>query len=712
MLPLVVAATLASASPPWGGPAPIALGRTISASAPLPASAFGRAVAVLADGVAVGCVEAGAPGPASVGWVETWARDDDLRVAGWRPAQLLGPFGVSPADAPPDGAFGAALAADASWLFVGQPFAAVDGLPAAGLVHAFRRSSDGTWTFVTALAAATPSADAEFGRALAFDGATLAVGGASSAHAAAVGAASLAVAVEIPAPALDGLEPVGWGRAVAVSGSRLLVAAPSASVEGERGAGAVVAFSLAAPGRPTLEGLVAPPNGPRAGDSFGAALAASGDRLAVAAPGSDKGGADAGTVFLYDRDAQAWAFQTEILGTQPGEGLGAVAFDDDVVAIGSETFDDPETPAVDGGAWLYRVSGRIPELLVQARPTDPGVTDARVGGAVALASGRWAHSLVRGPTSFAIGGVRIADVGDVGDDCNEDGVADGANVTAFGEPDCDDNLVPDSCDLATDDCDGNAEIDACETALVRGAVIGGTPGAAGWGLVGAPDIAVLFLVALEVPQGTDGVLRGIDADWYAPISAQPAFVAIYDDPDQDGHPVDATLRAVEGISPAAGYGVDRVRMAPRAIGPAGTSYFVGLGVKATGQAATSSFLRGAAADGGPPTTFTVVGNAETLAFGMPGRSPLLAPLAGGTANVWCAGLFGAPTDANVNGDARRVRVHRRPRRRRRRGPAGPRRAPRRLGCDRRGPRRGRRRRSERSRDRPRRVGTVLSTLVA
>ncbi|MBL9147515.1 MAG: FG-GAP repeat protein [Phycisphaerae bacterium] len=640
----VISAAPGLAAPPWGGASPIALGRTISASAPLPASAFGRSIAIVGDAIGVGCVTTGPLGASSEGWVEIWTRHDDLGVAGWVPVQRLAPFGRPLGEAGGDGAFGAAVVGDDEWLFVAQPYAAVRDALDAGVVHAFRRDSGGSWQFVEALGVAAPLADRRFGRALAFDGATLAIGSAGAVQLVPVTSAGVGAAITLAPPAIDGVVLGDWGTAVAIDGERLRVAGTGAS-----DAGVVTAFDVATATPPSFEGFVETPNGLAPGDRFGAALAVSGHRLAVAAPGSDKGGDDAGTVFVYDRAAASWAFQTEILGTQSGEALGAVAFDGDVVAIGSPTLDDPGTAAVDGGAWLYRVSGRIPELLAQAAPTDLGALDSRAGGAVALANGRWAHSLVRGPSSFAIGGVRVADVTDIGADCDGDGIADGANVTVLGAPDCDANLVPDECDLATHDCDGNAEIDACETALVRSAVTEAVPGTAGWGLVGAPEIAVLFLVALEVPSESDGILRGVDADWYAPTSTQPAFVAVYDDPDQDGDPSDATLRAIVGISPAAGYGIDRVRLAPLALGPSGTRYFVGLGVKGVTSAATSSFVRSVGAAPGTPRTYTVVGNAESIDVETPGSSPTLAPLAGGAANVWCAGLFRAAIDANVNG---------------------------------------------------------------
>jgi len=139
-----------------------------------------------------------------------------------------------------------------------------------------------------------------------------------------------------------------FGTAVAAAPDFLAVGAPGDDRQGSA-AGAVHFFV------PTAEGWgeagVLTAADPRSGDRFGAALALTGDLLAVGAPGRDQGGSAAGSVYLYRRDGSAWQpvaalfapdgaagsrFGTSVAFVDPGRlAIGASGHDGNAVSAGA-----------------------------------------------------------------------------------------------------------------------------------------------------------------------------------------------------------------------------------------------------------------------------------------------------------------------------------------------------------------------------------------
>jgi hypothetical protein len=135
-----------------------------------------------------------------------------------------------------------------------------------------------------------------------------------------------------------------FGDSVAVSadGSRLVVGASLAL----SGVGEVRVFDL--PPADDLSGFFrkmgAAVSGEAAGDAFGAASAISADgaRVAIGAPGNDGGGAEAGSVRVYDWDGFAWSQAGADIDGAAGDGLGnALAMSDDGsrIVIGGDLSD-------------------------------------------------------------------------------------------------------------------------------------------------------------------------------------------------------------------------------------------------------------------------------------------------------------------------------------------------------------------------------------
>ena len=89
----------------------------------------------------------------------------------------------------------------------------------------------------------------------------------------------------------------GFGDAVAISGTRVVVGAPALNNEGQSGSVCVYDLSSATPAVPILM-LNSP--APGANDAFGKSVAIDGMRMVVGASLDDSGAVDAGRAYVYD----------------------------------------------------------------------------------------------------------------------------------------------------------------------------------------------------------------------------------------------------------------------------------------------------------------------------------------------------------------------------------------------------------------------------
>jgi hypothetical protein len=201
--------------------------------------------------------------------------------------------------------FGAAVALDGERLVVGAP-------AEAGAVYVFGRDPDGTWVQEAYLKAEEPDAFDAFGTAVAIDGDTIVVG--------APGEASGATSV-------DG----------------------DATDDSAAEAGAAFVFVRDRNGSWRQQAYLKARNA-GAFDRFGSAVAVSGDRVAVGAPGEASFGfglnaddfnddaPDAGAVYLFVRDGSSWEQENYLKAsnTNGGDRFGsAVALDGATLAVGA-----------------------------------------------------------------------------------------------------------------------------------------------------------------------------------------------------------------------------------------------------------------------------------------------------------------------------------------------------------------------------------------
>lgn len=379
---------------------PIAQEAYLKASNPDAGDAFGSAVAVSGDVVAVSAIlessaATGINGDQTSnasnlsGAVYVFARSNGV----WTQEAYLKAGNTGLGDQ-----FGVALAMSGDTLVVGAPFEDSNPAPNAppdpvnndlikdsGAAYVFVRKN-GSWTQQAMLKAGGGAIySLEFGHSVGIDGDLIAVGarydrntgtGIDSAYSSdpgpLVGAVyvftrqggswSLASFIKPPFQTDDGS--FEFGRAVAVGGKNIFVgvprdASPAKGINGDMtqnsalggGSGAVFAYRLGGNGV-EFDAYIKASNAELA-DAFGYAIAASGETLAVSAIGEDGASTgvngdqgnsttkkESGAVYVFDRSAAGWT-QTAYIkapATAASDRLGiSLALDGDVLAIGSSS---------------------------------------------------------------------------------------------------------------------------------------------------------------------------------------------------------------------------------------------------------------------------------------------------------------------------------------------------------------------------------------
>lgn len=328
--------------------------------------------------------------------------------------------------------FGAALAFDGGVLAVGAPFEDGDGTsptnnsePQSGVVHLYRRVGLG-WQPLGSVKAPQPQAGAQFGAAVALDGATLVVGAPGDDVAGIDSGAAYVYRFNGFSWLFDGqLQPThpgaedAFGAAVAIDADRILVGAPfedshAASSAGAENAtpdaGAAYLFTRTLGAWQQSAFLKA--SNAEANDIFGSAVDISGPRLVVGAPHEDGklGGTNvnqlnnmmfaAGAAYAFELQPWGWTQTAYVKPVNPmfsGRFGTSVALDGDRLAvsapyessratgIGGNPFD---TSAPSSGAvYLFRDStalGWLATDYVKATNTQP---NDRFGAALALHDG-------------------------------------------------------------------------------------------------------------------------------------------------------------------------------------------------------------------------------------------------------------------------------------------------------------------------------------
>jgi hypothetical protein len=179
-----------------------------------------------------------------------------------------------------------------------------------------------------------------------------------------------------------------FGSAVAISGTRVVVGSSEEGAgTGYGGKAYVYDLDSATPTVPIA--TLANPQ-PVSGALFGAAVAISGTRVIVGAPGDDTGAAQAGRAYVYDLSGATPATPVAVLdnpspNVDDGFG-GAVAIAGSIAVVGAEEDDTVATDA--GRAYVYDLAGATPAVPMLTFDDPTAVAGDSFGAAVAVAGTR------------------------------------------------------------------------------------------------------------------------------------------------------------------------------------------------------------------------------------------------------------------------------------------------------------------------------------
>jgi len=370
----------------------------------------------------------------------------------------------------------------------------------AGSAYVFRHEDPGTpdnpmddvWIEEAKLVAPNPGPDDHFGFSVSVCGDWIVAGAPINQHLSASGAAYmyyrndpgtpsdplddtwvLHTKLSSPGAAANPDDHFGWS--VAIWQERIVVSAPFPCDFGAH-RGTVYVFRRNDPGTPldvtddvwALEATLSPkielPT-----YCFGHSVEMTQDLIAVgASDDSTAGGVAPGAVFVYrldeggtqgDASDDAWRFEAQLIGSDTPSQWGvdqlgwSVSISGDRIVAGAPDH-DPGQGFVQGAAYVFRYAGG--QWHEEQKLMDSDTLDGQFGESVAI----------EGYTVF-VGDEDDSEAGSfagaayqfrVADDCNGDCVSD-ADELAAGAPDCNNNNVPDYCDL---DCNNNSIPDECD----------------------------------------------------------------------------------------------------------------------------------------------------------------------------------------------------------------------------------------------------------
>jgi len=284
--------------------------------------------------------------------------------------------------------FGTAIMIDGDTAVIGALGATVNGHSNQGAAYVFKEAG-GAWSQVAKLVADDGAANNYFGQAAAIAGDNIVVG----AYGATVNGNALQGAAYVYSNiggtwtfvkklvADDAVGGEFFGRSVAMSGTRALVGAPYAAVDGTAARGAVYMFDGSTSDWTQTGKIVADSGDP--GDAFAFSLAATPTRMVAGANGSNgaRGGA-----FVFVDDGGAWTQQARLVADDGavGDDMGyAVAIDDATVIVGADRAAiGPNTQQ--GAAYVFKDDGSGIWTQTEKLTSSDSQTDEFYGAFVAL----------------------------------------------------------------------------------------------------------------------------------------------------------------------------------------------------------------------------------------------------------------------------------------------------------------------------------------
>jgi hypothetical protein len=217
---------------------------------------------------------------------------------------------------------------------------------------------------------------------------------------------------------------------VAVSGSRVVVGAPTSNLGGtSSGRAYVYDLTGAAPGTPiaTIENP-----SPAPGDSFGSSVAVSGTNVVIGCPSDNTSGTDAGSAYVYNiPTAGVPVLVATLLNPTANRAYfgTSVAISGASVVVGADEENSGAPKA--GIAYLYDVDGATPTVPMAILNNPNPANDDRFGSYVAMDAGRIAVGAPLDDTTFLDSGAAYV-FGPEDDDADNDGLLDLWEYARFG----------------------------------------------------------------------------------------------------------------------------------------------------------------------------------------------------------------------------------------------------------------------------------------
>jgi uncharacterized repeat protein (TIGR01451 family) len=232
---------------------------------------------------------------------------------------------VGASDAASGDEFGRGIALDGGTAAIGSPYAVIDGHEEQGAAYVFTESG-GVWSQATRLLASDGSANSVYGYSFGLDGTTLLVSAVYTTIAGHEGQGAVYVydgsgsswTETQKLVASDGDAGDEFGGAIALDGDTALVGAHFASVGASNAQGKVYVFTRS--GGVWSQSQVLTADDGATFDFFGYSVAMQGDVALIGAPAVDLGGEDRGAAYVFKRSGGVWTQAQELVADDGGDG--------------------------------------------------------------------------------------------------------------------------------------------------------------------------------------------------------------------------------------------------------------------------------------------------------------------------------------------------------------------------------------------------------
>ncbi len=369
-----------------------------------------------------------------------------------------------PSDGGPNNWFGTAAAIRDDMAIIGAPFAS----------SAYSYHFDGqTWVEEAKLIASDGGAGTSFGGAIAISGGVAIIGAQNADNGMGIGTGAAYIfrlqdgewVEEAKVLPSDGNEDDAFGVMVAIDGALALVGAYHDDDLGESsGSAYIYRFD----GSSWLEEAKLLPSGGASFEFFGSSVAVEGDTAFVASYLDNDNGLASGSVYEFRYDGVQWVEHAKLLASdgQVGDDFGnAVAIENDILLVGANGDDD--NVANSGSVYVFRFDGS--EWIEDTKLTaSDGGDDDRFGLYLAISANTAVVTAYRDDDNGLDSGSAYVFDNVSGADCNDNGVPDGCDIADGVSQDNNANGIPDECETIVGDLNGDGLVGTGDLLILLG----------------------------------------------------------------------------------------------------------------------------------------------------------------------------------------------------------------------------------------------------